>query len=144
MDSQCILQIIIIIMWLHRAKMKLALVYCRSSSDSSDPRYFRNQQPLGVVTLEGSLILGVVTFGEKKPFTNRACMSFFFRNLNELHKIKEEQHFVCIPHDIVQIVFYKKEITMINTDSNTVIKYHKSISTPMKKADKIRLSSFMF
>ena len=33
---------------------------------------------------------------------------------------------------------------MINTDSNTVIKYRKSISTPINKGDKIRLSSFMF
>ena len=33
---------------------------------------------------------------------------------------------------------------MINTDSNTVIKYRKSISTPINKGDKIRLFSFMF
>ena len=63
----------------------------------------------------------VVIFGEQKSFTF---------NLNERHKIKKE-HFVCIPH--VKIAFHKKKVTMINTDSNTVIKYRESISTSINK-----------
>ena len=30
---------------------------------SNNPRYFRNQQPLGLTTFGGSLVSGVVSFG---------------------------------------------------------------------------------
>ena len=49
-----------------------------------------------------------------------------------------KEHFVCIPH--VYIVFHKKKVTMINAGCNyTVIKYRKSISTPINKGGSLLL-----